>query len=236
MTAQPRARSARATSRSGEPGSSVAVPRRLTAFVASLAAAALLAYTVIALPTRLMLSDYVHVAGGLEPFVGGLLALALAIAVVARLAADHDRVAAAVLRLCAVAAVLTAAFPTDATRAAVVSLAGQIHRYAAFVVFVGLPVAAWLLVRHSATRAARAVRVLVALSAGAVVLTLLMHPSSPVQHLLAVPGWEGGAERLLAGADIALVAVLALVTGPTPAARATAVPAPEPAQELSLAA
>ena len=189
---------------------------RLTAFVASLGAAALLVYTVLALPNRLMLSDYVHVPGGLEPFVGGLLALALATFVVARLAADHDRAAAAVLRVCAGAAVLTAAFPTDATRDEVVSLAGQIHRYAAFAVFVGLPIAAWLLLRHSATRAASVVRALVALSATAVVLTLLMHPSSPVQHLLVRPGWEGGAERLLAGVDVALVAVLALVTGPAP--------------------
>lgn len=189
---------------------------RLTAFVASLAAAALLVYTVIALPTRLMLSDYVHEPGGLEPFVAGLLALALAIFVVARLAADHDRAAAAVLRVCGVAAVLTAAYPTDPTREAVVSLAGQIHRWSAFVLFAGLPVAAWLLVRHSATRATRAVRVLVALSASAVVLTLLLHPSSPVQHVLSMPGWEGAAERLAAAVDIALVAVLALVTGPAP--------------------
>ena len=209
---------------------------RLTAFLASLGAAALLIYTVVALPNRLMLSDYVHVRGGLEPFVGGLLALALAILVVARLAADHDRAAALVLRVCGVGAVLTAAYPTDATRAAVVSLAGQIHRYSAFVVFVGLPIAAWLLVRHSATRATLVVRTLVALSATAVVVTLLLHPSSPVQHLIAMPGWEGGAERLLAGVDITLVAVLALVTGPTPAARLTVVPAPAPVQEPSLAA
>jgi hypothetical protein len=193
---------------------------RLTAFVASLGAGALLVYMVVALPTRLMLSDYVHVPGGLEPFVGGLLALALAMLAVARVAADHDRAAAAVLRVCGVAAVLTAAYPTDATRATVVTLSGQIHRHAAFVLFAGLPVAAGLLVRHSATRASLVVRTLVALSASAVVLTLLLHPSSPVQELISMPGWAGGAERLAAALNITLVAVLALVTGPAPAAAA----------------
>jgi hypothetical protein len=205
---------------------------RLTAFVASLGAGALLVYTVVALPTRLMLSDYVHVPGGLEPFVGGLLALALAILAVARLAAAHDRAAAVVLRVCGVAAVLTAAYPTDPTRAAVVTLSGQIHRYAAFVLFAGLPVAAWLLVRHSATRATLVVRTLVALSASTVVLTLLLHPSSPVQHLISMPGWEGGAERLAAAVEIALVAVLALVTGPAPA-REARVDGSDPAQGVA---
>jgi hypothetical protein len=164
-----------------------------------------------------MLSDYVHVPGGLEPFVGGLLALALAILALAPLAAAHDRAAAAVLRVCGVAAVLTAAYPTDPTRAAVVTLSGQIHRYAAFVLFAGLPLAAWLLVRHSATRAVLLVRTLVALSASTLAVTLLLHPSSPVQHLISMPGWEGGAERFGAAVDITLVAVLALVTRPTPA-------------------
>lgn len=201
---------------------------RITAFVASLGAAALLVYTVVALPNRLMLSDYVHVPGGLEPFVGGLLALALAIFVVARLAADHDRLAAAVLRICGVAAVLTAAYPTDATREAVVSLSGQIHRWSAFIVFIGLPIAAWLLVRHSATRATRVVRVLVALSATAVVVTLLLHPSSPVQDYISMPGWEGSAERVLAAVDVTLVAVLALVTGPAPATASVTSIATEP--------
>ena len=45
----------------------------------------LLGYTVLVLPNRLMLSEYVHVPGGLVPFVGGLLALAVAAAAAARL-------------------------------------------------------------------------------------------------------------------------------------------------------
>ena len=182
---------------------------QLIGLVGSLTAATLLAYVVLALPNRLMLSDYVHVPGGLEPFVGGLLALAVAILAVARVAATAGAPAAAVLRVCAAAAVLTAAFPTDAARVAVMSLSGQIHRWAAFVVFVGLPFAGWLLVRGSTTRPARVVRWLAGVSAAATAMTLLLHPISPVADVIAQPGWEGGFERMLAATDVLIVGAIA---------------------------
>jgi hypothetical protein len=182
---------------------------QLVAIVGSLCAAALLAYTVLALPNRLMLSDYVHVTGGLEPFVGGLLALAVATFAVARLVAAHGGPASVVLRVCATATVMTAAFPTDTARVSVMSLSGQIHRYAAFVVFVGLPVAGWLLVRGSAAAPARVVRWIVRVSAFVTAMTVLLHPLSPVAELVGQPGWEGGFERMLAAADVVLVGAIA---------------------------
>ena len=182
---------------------------RGTVVLGSASAAALLTYMVAALPDRLLLSEYVHVPGGLVPFVGGLLALALAVFAAARLVQVRDAAAAAVLRVSGAAAVLAAAFPTDATRLALPSLSAQVHRYAALVVFVGLPLAGWLLARTAVGGSARLVRGLAALSAVAVVATLLLHPSSPVVPLLGHPGWEGIAQRAMAAADVALVGALA---------------------------
>lgn len=186
---------------------------RIMAVAGSLCAAMLLGYTVIALPNRLMLSDYVHVRGGLEPFVGGLLALAVATAAVARLVAAHARGAAAVLRVSAGATVVAAAFPTDAARTAVPSLSGQLHRYAALVVFVAVPLAGWLLARGAAGGAARVVRWVVVVSAAAVVATLLMHPHSPVAEVVGHPGWEGVFQRTLAATEILLLGTIAVTTG-----------------------
>ena len=186
----------------------------------SVAAAVLLTYTVLALPNRLLLSEYVHVPGGLEPFVGGLLALAVAIFAAARLTVVRDAAAGAVLRVAGSGAVVAAAFPTDAHHLAAPSLSSLIHRYAALVVFVALPVAAWLLLREASgdaagpARAARVLRVVAGVSAVAVLGTLLLHPSSPLAGLTGHPGWVGGFQRLMAASDVALVATMAVVARP----------------------
>lgn len=186
---------------------------RAVALGGSLCAATLLTYMVVTLPDRLMLSDYVHVAGGLEPFVGGLLALAVAALAVSRLAAPGCRGAAVALRVSAGATVVAAAFPTDATRVPSPSLSGQIHRYAALLVFVGVPLAGWLLARGVPGAAARAVRWVVFVSAVAVAATLLMHPHSPVAEALGRPGWEGVFQRALATSDLVLLAAMAVTAG-----------------------
>lgn len=181
------------------------------ALVGSLCAATLLGYVVVALPNRLMLSEYVHVPGGLVPFVGGLLALAVAAFAAARLAPPAAPAAAGVLRVAGAAAVVAAAFPTDATRLAVPSLAGQIHRYAALVVFLGLPLAGWLLVHRRPGAWSAVARVLTGTATVAVVATLLLHPTSPVAAVVGHTGWEGVAQRLMAVSDVVLVAVMALL-------------------------
>lgn len=187
---------------------------RLVAVVGTLCAAMLLGYAVLVLPNRLMLSEYVHVPGGLVPFVGGLLALAVAAAAVARLVSPLGGPAALVLRVGASAAVVAAAFPTDQSRGAVLSLSAQIHRYAALVVFVSLPLAGWLVVRGSTGLPWRLVRGVACVSSVVVAATLLLHPGSPVARVVGHPGWEGGVQRLLAATDLALLALTALVTGP----------------------
>jgi hypothetical protein len=184
------------------------------ALLGSLSAAVLLTYTVVALPNRLLLSEYVHVPGGLEPFVGGLLALAAAALAAARSVRVREAAAAAVLRVSGAAAVMAAAFPTDATHLAAPSLSAQVHRYAALVVFVGLPTAGWLLVRSCDGVAARVLRGLAALSGVAVVATLLLHPSSPVAAVVGHTGWEGVSQRLVAATDVVLVGVMAVLSRP----------------------
>lgn len=178
-------------------------------------AAVLLGYTQLALPRRHLLSDYVHVVGGLEPFVAGLLALAAACFALASLVMLTRPVVPRLLRVAGGALVLTAAFPTDATRLSAVSLSGQIHRYAALVVFVALPVAGWLLARRRQGAAHRVVRILAGVAAVALVGTLLVHPLSPVAHLLGTDVWEAVLERALAGTEIVLVAAMALAPVPT---------------------
>lgn len=182
---------------------------QLVALLGSLSAAALFTYIVIALPNRLMLSEYVHVPGGLVPFVCGLLALAVGTSAVARLVQAHGGPAVSVLRVCTAASVVTAAFPTDPTRSAATSLSGQVHRWAAAVVFLGLPLAGWLVARGSATGSARAVRCVVAASALATAMTLLLNPLSPLADVIGHPGWEGGFQRMLAAADVVLVGAIA---------------------------
>jgi hypothetical protein len=186
---------------------------RLVAVVGSACAAVLLGYAVVALPNRLMLSEYVHVPGGLVPFVGGLLALAVAAAAVARLVSHLGGPAALVLRAGASAAVAAAAFPTDESRGPAMSLSAQIHRYAALVVFVSLPLGGWLAVRGNAGLRWRLVRGVAGVSSVVVAATLLLHPGSPVARVLGHPGWEGGVQRLMAASDVVLVALTALVAG-----------------------
>ncbi|MFI6709693.1 DUF998 domain-containing protein [Nonomuraea sp. NPDC050478] len=194
---------------------------------AALASAGALGYAELTLPAQPLLSDYALVPGGMAPTLLGMLALAAACLSLAYGLATSDprRTAATRVLLLAAAAglMLSAVFPTDPGE--IKSLTGEIHRWAAALVFTTLPVAGWTLARGRA-RAARwsAVRAL-AVTAGLVLAVYLAaHPASFTSVWIGGEGYYGLLERALVVADMALLVVMA-AAGARPAA--VAVPARE---------
>jgi Protein of unknown function (DUF998) len=160
-------------------------------------------------PVTTTVSDYVSVPGGSALLAWSTLAIAVATAVVA-IGLVRARVPGAALLLGLGSAGLLAsiAFPTNAVGAAV-SVDTVLHRYAAGLFFVSLPVAALLILRRLPDRG---VAWLTALSVGAGIVFLVSHIP------LVFPGWPGApvvatvvprglAERGLLLVDLALVAV-----------------------------
>lgn len=101
---------------------------------------------------------------------------------------------------------LTAAFPTDAAPG-VVSVAGEIHRWSAAVVFTALPCAGWMLGRRSGNGPLAAVSVL---STVLLAWFLAAHPGSLTSDLIDGADHYGLVERLLVLSEMALVLMAAL--------------------------
>jgi hypothetical protein len=171
------------------------------------------AYAELALPARPLISDYALVPGGLLPVVIGMLALAAACLSLAYglAAGEPGRTAATRVLLLAAAGglMLSAMFPTDAS--VIKSVSGEIHRWAAAVVFTTLPVAGWSLARGRATlprwNAVKALSVTSVLTLG---VYLAAHPASFTSPWIGGESYYGLLERALVLAEIGLIAAMTL--------------------------
>ncbi|MFC6409778.1 DUF998 domain-containing protein [Planobispora longispora] len=164
-------------------------------------------------PMSGLISDYALAEGTAWALVGGTLALAAGCLWTAYGLARTDPSGSAAARVLlvggALGLLLTASFPTDAAPA-VVSITGEIHRWAAAVVFTALPCAGWLLGRRGRDTA------LLTVSAASVALLaafLAAHPGSLTADLIGGPDYYGLLERLLLLAEIALVFLAARGAG-----------------------
>ncbi|MEU4330553.1 DUF998 domain-containing protein [Nonomuraea dietziae] len=183
----------------------------LAPLVAALVCAAALTYAHLALPQQTLLSDYALVPGGVAPVMVGMLALAagcvfLAYGLTVR---EPGRTAATRLLLIAAAGglMLSALFPTDPGPAT--SLSGEVHRWAAAVVFTSLPVAGWTLVRGRAPLPRwNLVRSLVVTAVVALAVYLAAHPAALTSPFIGGEAYYGLLERAVVVADVALVVAM----------------------------
>lgn len=188
-----------------------------------------LAYTEVALPTQTLISDYALVPGGTVPTLLGMLALAAAcLSLSYGLALSEPRATAAtrVLLLAAAAGLmLSGVFPTDPGGAELKSVTGEVHRWAAAVVFTALPVAGWALARGRAAAVRwSAVRALSVTAALVLAVYLAAHPASFTSAWIGGEAYYGLLERAVVLADMALLVVMALAA---PRATTAAAPARE---------
>ncbi|WP_440073125.1 DUF998 domain-containing protein [Streptosporangium sp. OZ121] len=164
-------------------------------------------------PLNGLISDYALRDDSAWAMVGGTIALAMGCLWVAYLLARVAPVRGAASRALFVAAalglLLTAAFPTDAAPG-VVSIAGEIHRWSAAVVFTALPCAGWMLGRRSGNGPLAAVSVL---SVVFLAWFLAAHPGSLVSDLIDGADHYGLVERLLVLSEMTLILLAALWPG-----------------------
>ncbi|MGJ6967484.1 DUF998 domain-containing protein [Streptosporangium sp. G11] len=157
-----------------------------------------------------LISDYALLDDSAWAMVCGTIALAMGCLWVAYLLARVEPVRGAAPRALFVAAalglLLTAAFPTDAAPG-VVSIAGEIHRWSAAVVFTALPCAGWMLGRRSGNGPLAGVSVLSALL---LAWFLAAHPGSLTSDLIDGADHYGLVERLLVLSEMALILLAAL--------------------------
>ncbi|TMR88892.1 DUF998 domain-containing protein [Nonomuraea basaltis] len=189
-----------------------------------------LAYAQVALPAQPLLSDYALVSGGLVPVLIGMLALAAACLCLAYGLASADPVRTAATRVLLLAGaaglMMSAIFPTDPGTSQVGSLTGEIHRWAAAVVFTSLPVAGWTLARgRAAAPRWNAVRAVSVASAVTLAAYLAAHPASITSPLIDGAAYYGLLERAVVLAEMVLLAAMALAaTAGRPAARTQTTP------------
>jgi hypothetical protein len=178
---------------------------------------AALGYAQVALPEQPLLSDYALVPGGMLPVMIGMLALAgaclwLAYGLTVR---EPARTAATRVLLVATAAglALCAIFPTDPGLSQINTLEGEVHRWAAAVVFTALPLAGWTLARRNTSlpwgNAVRALSVTSALALGGFLIT---HPASFTSSPINGAAYYGLLERGVVLAEIALLTAMALAS------------------------
>jgi Protein of unknown function (DUF998) len=199
--------------------------------IGTLVSACALAYAQVALPAQPLLSDYALVSGGLVPVLVGALALAGACLCLAYglAAAEPARTAATRVLLVAGAAglMMSAVFPTDPGTSQVGTLAGEIHRWSAAIVFTSLPVAGWSLARgRERGNRWNAVRAMSVASAVTLAAYLAAHPATITSPLINGVAYYGPLERAVVLAEMALVTVMALAAlGSRRATPATHTPA-----------
>ncbi len=164
-------------------------------------------------PLNGLISDYALRDDSAWAMVVGTIALAMGCLWVAYLLARVAPVRGAASRALFVAAalglLLTAAFPTDAAPG-VVSIAGEIHRWSAAVVFTALPCAGWMLGRRSGNGPLATVSVL---SVVFLAWFLAAHPGSLVSDLIDGADHYGLVERLLVLSEMTLILLAALWPG-----------------------
>ncbi|MEZ7132492.1 DUF998 domain-containing protein [Nonomuraea sp. AD125B] len=179
------------------------------------ASAAALAWTELTLPAQPLISDYALVAGGLVPVLVGMLALAGACLSLAYglVVADPARTAATRVLLLAGAAglMLSAVFPTDPGSSQIGTLAGEIHRWAAAVVFTALPVAGWTFARGRAGAARwNAVRAMSVTAGLTLAAYLAAHPATVTSPLINGVAYYGPLERAVVLAEMVLLVTMAV--------------------------
>ncbi|WP_336215637.1 DUF998 domain-containing protein [Nonomuraea sp. LPB2021202275-12-8] len=208
----------------------------------ALVAVLALGYAQLALPAQPLLSDYALVSGGLLPVLLGMLALAVAcLSLAYGLAAAGDPGRTAATRVLLVAAagglMMSAMFPTDPGNSPIDSLSGEIHRWAAAVVFTTLPVAGWTLARgRAALPRWNAVRAMSVTSVLALAVYLAAHPASFTSPWIGGDAYYGLLERALVLAEIALIVTMALACRQRPAATASTTVTESSARDERLAA
>ncbi|NRQ40165.1 DUF998 domain-containing protein, partial [Nonomuraea sp. NN258] len=110
---------------------------------------------------------------------------------------------------------MSAIFPTDPGMSDINTLTGEIHRWAAAVVFTTLPVAGWTLVRgRAAAPRWNAVKAMSATSVVTLAAYLAAHPASFTSAWIDGGAYYGLLERGLVLAEIALIAAMALAVRP----------------------
>ncbi|MGW5161989.1 DUF998 domain-containing protein [Nonomuraea wenchangensis] len=177
--------------------------------------AAALTWAELTLPAQPLISDYALVPGGLVPVLVGMLALAGACLSLAYglVVADPARTAATRVLLLAGAAglMLSAVFPTDPGSSQVGTLAGEIHRWAAAVVFTSLPVAGWTFARGRAGAARwNAVRAMSVTAALTLAAYLAAHPATVTSPLINGVAYYGPLERAVVLAEMVLLVTMAV--------------------------
>jgi hypothetical protein len=169
-------------------------------------------------PRTTTISDYVSLPGGAALLTVAVLAVAVAAAAVPigllRVGLPEPAAPTAWFGLGCAGLLATAAFPTNPL-GTVTSLDTVLHRYAAALFFVCLPIAAVLTLRRQPDPAAR---VLTVASVVAGLLFLASHlplvfPGFPDAHAVATLLPRGIAERGALGVDLALLGALARVPG-----------------------
>jgi hypothetical protein len=163
-------------------------------------------------PATTTVSDYVALPGGATLLAVAVLGVAAATAAVAaaQVSAGASRWLAVPSGIGCVGLVATIAFPTNVIGTAT-TVDAVLHRYAAGLFFISLPIAALLSLRHHPSRAVGALTA-VSVLAGLVFLAShvpLVLPDWPGAHQIAAVLPRGIAERALLVVDIALLAALA---------------------------
>ncbi|MEV8632350.1 DUF998 domain-containing protein [Streptosporangium sp. NPDC051023] len=125
-------------------------------------------------PVHTVISEYAfHPDGWLLPVSLGLFATAATVFGVVLARRGEDRGAAALVGVWGLCMLLIGAFPTDQPGVPL-SMSGGIHRYAAFVAFLTMPIAGLIMARrHVESRYARSVRLLSLASLGVLVLVVI---------------------------------------------------------------
>lgn len=168
-------------------------------------------------PVRATVSDYVSVPGGAVLLAISALSLAIATAVLAlglvRTGLRRPGPVGVLFGLGVVGLVASVAFPTNALGSAV-SESAVLHRYAAGLFFISLPIAGWLAHR----RGVRGVGAMSIVSALAGIVFLISHiplvfPDLPAGDVISAVLPRGLAERGLLLVDIALLACVGRALG-----------------------
>ena len=181
-----------------------------------------LAYTELTLPTQLLVSEYALVDGGMPLVLGGMLALAAGCLALAYGLAEREPSRSAAARVLLVAAagglILSGLFPTNPAGGLAWSVAGEIHRWSAALVFTALPVAGWSLSRGRTTLPGwHPVRFLSIASALVLTMYLASHPGSFVSPLINGSAYYGLLERGVVLTEIALLISMGLAALRPPA-------------------
>ncbi|WP_433242894.1 DUF998 domain-containing protein [Streptosporangium sp. CA-135522] len=164
-------------------------------------------------PVHTVISEYAFEPDGwLLPVSLTLFAVGATVFGAALARRGDDRKAALLVGIWGLCMLLIGAFPTDAPGVPL-SMSGGIHRYAAFVAFLTMPMAGLMLARrHAASPYARSVRLLSLASLGVLVLVVLPYVVRMAGVDLANDDIPAGVtQRLVVVFEVAVLAMLGMV-------------------------